>query len=288
MIKFASPKSCRIVRPRFIALIAAAIALFCSASLSWAAAPDFAPATFKVFTPGTSTVIGQAHFNVTEEDGGALIVGSDARYTSGQSDSEEDRLQAPANGGLPRQISFSHKFFEADGSPDRSDKADMVTGQASCTINQNGHADVHSAKLVFPADTYAGAPVMIPLRDALMAKVARTVRFHYFTCVPGPRVVTVTAQVGPPAPWKYGQGRTVQVDIQPDFGWLNAVIAPFLPAVRAWFDPSRQWYLVGVESARYYRGAKILMIGEAPAAATAPNRAFSSAASVGIDGERSR
>jgi hypothetical protein len=271
MTKSASPISCRIARSVIIVLIAAATALFFSPGLSRAAAPDFAPATFKVLTPGTSTVIGQAHFNVTEEEDGALIVGSDARYTSGETDSEEDHLEAPVKGGLPHQISFSHKFFAADGSPDRADKADMVTGQASCTITQNGHADVHSAKLVFPADTYAGAPVMIPLRDALMAKVTRTVRFHYFTCVPGPRVVTVTAQVGPPAPWKYGQGRTVQVDIQPDFGWLNAVIAPFLPAVRAWFDPSKQWYLVGVESARYYRGVKILMVGEPPAATTAPN-----------------
>jgi hypothetical protein len=252
-------------------LIAAATTLFCSVALCQAAAPDFAPATFKVLTPGTSTVIGQAHFNVTEEEGGALIVGSDARYTSGETDSEEDRLEAPVKGGLPHQISFSHDFFAADGSPDRADKANMVTGQASCTITQNGHDDVQRAKLVFPADTYAGAPVMIPLRDALMAKVTRTVRFHYFTCVPGPRVVTVTAQVGPPAAWKYGQGRTVQVDIQPDFGWLNAVIAPFLPAVRAWFDPSRQWYLVGVESARYYRGAKILMVGQPPTVAAAPN-----------------
>ena len=108
MTKSASPISCRIARPVLIALIAAATALFFSPGLSRAAAPDFAPATFKVLTPGTSTVIGQAHFNVTEEEGGALIVGSDARYTSGETDSEEDHLEAPVKGGLPHQISFSH------------------------------------------------------------------------------------------------------------------------------------------------------------------------------------
>src|SRR5271168_1302449 len=110
MTKSASPRSCRLARPAFVALIAAVTTLFCSAALCRAAAPDFAPATFKVLTPGTSTVIGQAHFNVTEGKGGALIVGSDARYTSGETDSEEDHLEAPVKGGLPHQISFSHDF----------------------------------------------------------------------------------------------------------------------------------------------------------------------------------
>jgi hypothetical protein len=261
MSKFESPLPSR-MSIRFLAAVAV---IMMTSIVARAEAPDFAPATFKVLTPNTSTVIGQAHFDVTEEGGGAVIVRSNARYTNGETDNEEDRLAAAVKGGLPRQLSFIHEFFKADGSPDRTDKANLLTGQASCTINLGGVPDVQSAKLVFPADTYAGAPVMIPLRDELMAKVARRVTFHYFTCVPGPRVVSITAQVGPPAPWKYVKGvSTVQVDLQPDFGWLNPIIAPFLPAVRAWFDPTRQWYVVGIESARYYRGAKILMVGEIP------------------------
>ncbi|HEX4211123.1 MAG TPA: hypothetical protein VHY56_12055, partial [Candidatus Binataceae bacterium] len=240
-------------------------------SVSRAATVDFAPATFKVFTPDTSTVIGQAHFHVTEHKDGALLVRSNARYTNGDTDNEEDLLAAPLKGGLPRQLRFSHDFFNADGSPDRSDKADLVTGQASCTTNEAGHASVTSAKLDFPPDTYAGAPVVMPVRDALMAKVKRAIKFHYFTCVPGPRIVSVTAQVGPLAPWQYVQERTIQVDLQPDFGWLNVIIAPFLPAVRAWFDPSRSWYLVGVQSARYYRGPKILMVGDVAHVASSHN-----------------
>lgn len=236
------------------------------ASAGRAAPPDFAPGTFKVLTPDTSTVIGQAYFDVTQEGGGAATVRSNARYNDGETDNEVDRMAAPIKGGLPRQLSFVHDFFNPDGSPDRSDKADLITGQASCTINQGGRADVQSAKLVFPADTYAGAPVMIPLRDALMVKVARPVSFHYFTCLPGPRIVAITAKVGPLAPWKYGKQPAVQVDLLPDFGWLNPVITPFLPAVRAWFDPARSWYVVGIESARYYRGAKIVMVGVIPPA----------------------
>jgi hypothetical protein len=245
------------------ALTAAVAVLLMSASVG-AAPLDFGPETFKVFAPGTSTLIGHAHYHVSEQANGAVIVRSNARYTNGDTDREEDRLAAPAKGGLLRQLTFSHDFFNPDGSPERADKADFVTGQATCTIYEDGHADVHSAKLDFPTDTYAGAPVVLPLRNAVIDKVTGPTRFHYFTCVPGPRLVSVTAHVGPPAPWKYVEGDVVKVDIQPDFGWLNVIISPFLPAIHAWFDPSRQWYVVGVESARYYRGPKILMVGELP------------------------
>ncbi|HUN56935.1 MAG TPA: hypothetical protein VMU41_02380 [Candidatus Binataceae bacterium] len=247
----------------------AATAMLTLASANSAAATEFGPATFKILSPETSTLIGQVHFQVNELADGGLTVRSNARYTNGDTDNEEDRLAAPVKGGLPRQLTFSHDFFNPDGSLDRTNKADFVTGQATCTIYEDGQADVHSAKLDFPPDTYAGAPVVLPLRGALIGKVNLPIRFHYFTCVPSPRVVSVSAQVGTPAPWKYIEGDTVQVAIKPDFGWLNTVIAPFLPAVRAWFDPSRQWYLVGVESARYYRGPKILMVGDlAPTAAS--------------------
>ena len=43
-------------------------------------------------------------------------------------------------------------------------------------------------------------------------------------------------------------------------GWINAVIAPFLPRIQAWFDPSEDWFFVGGQSARYYKGLKYLMV----------------------------
>jgi len=82
--------------------------------------------------------------------------------------------------------------------------------------------------------------------------------------VPGPRVVSVLGSANPPTKWPYASIPVVKVNLQPDFGWINAIISPFLPSVAAWFEPSRQWYLAGVESARYYRGPRILLVGVAP------------------------
>jgi hypothetical protein len=245
------------------ALTAATAASFIFAAVARAAVADIAPTTFQVLDPSTSKVIGQVRFTVTQQPRGAETVRSEAHYRNGDYDSEEDHLIPGAGGGPLKQISFSHSFFRPNGSPDRSSQANFVTGQASCTTMVNGLATVKSADFQFGTDTYAGAPVVIPLRHALMAQ-AQSMEFHYFTCVPDPRVVSVVAQPDPPAPWQYAHGAVVKVDLQPDFGWLNDIIAPFLPSVGAWFDPSRQWFLVGVESARYYRGPKILMVDDPP------------------------
>ena len=55
------------------------------------------------------------------------------------------------------------------------------------------------------------------------------------------------------------------MDIKPDLGWLGTVIAPFLPELRAWFDPSDNWTLAGGEFSRYYRGPRIMLVREIPA-----------------------
>ena len=191
---------------------------------------------------------------------GERTVASDASYLNGDYDSEEDHLIPAPGGGPLRQVSFVHSFFHRGGTPDRSSQANFLTGAASCTINGNGRPNVHTADFRFGADTYAGAPVVIPLRAALLAQTARVIEFHYFACVPGPRLVSVRATAGTAAPWPFASAPAVKVDLQPDFGWINAIIAPFLPSVAAWFEPSRQWYLAGVESARYYKGPKILMV----------------------------
>jgi hypothetical protein len=55
-----------------------------------------------------------------------------------------------------------------------------------------------------------------------------------------------------------------QVDVKPDFGWINVVIAPFLPEIRAWFSPGDDSFFVGCETARYYKGLKYLMVHSRP------------------------
>jgi hypothetical protein len=229
----------------------------------WSQQMIYGPSTFKILDPETSKLLGQVHFIVTKSADGGQIVRSEARYLDGDYDREEDHLIPSPGGGSPRQATFSHSFFHADGSPDRSSQADFLNGHASCTTIENGHPVVHSADFEFGTDTYAGAPVVVPLRYALMSSAGKDAEFHYFTCVPGPRVVSVLGSANPPAKWPFGSTLVVKVDLQPDFGWINAIIAPFLPSVAAWFEPARQWKLAGVESARYFEGPKILMVSDA-------------------------
>jgi hypothetical protein len=270
-LSFAFTRSALARRPCAIILVLTAGLSFAVAG--WSAENPYGPSSFKILDPATSKLLGQVHFTVTEAADGGQTVRSDARYLNGDYDSEEDHLVPSAKRGPLRQVTFSHSFFHPDGSPDRSSQANFLTGRASCTTIENGRAVVQSADFEFGTDTYAG--VIVPLRDALMSKAARPAEFHYFACVPGPRVVSVRGSANPPAPWRYASATVMKVDLQPDFGWINVIIAPFLPSVAAWFDPSRQWYLAGVESARYYKGAKILMVADAPLARKIPGATHS-------------
>jgi hypothetical protein len=237
-------------------------------AISAAVTPDFVPPRFTILAIDGSTVIGSSRFKVANEPGGVQLVSSESQFNDGDCDREVDRLvSADRGGGLPRQVSFSHHFYHADDSPDRSISADFLSGKAVCTTYESGHTKVRSATIDFPRDTYAGGSVIIPPRSGLMTSLSKPIAFHYFTCMPGPRVVSVRALPSAPSPWKHYPGRVVQVDLQPDFGWISSVIAAFLPNIRAWFDPARQWFVAGVETARYYRGTKTLLVAEQPSTA---------------------
>ena len=34
-------------------------------------------------------------------------------------------------------------------------------------------------------------------------------------------------------------GKLLKLELEPDFGWLDILIAPFLPKIYAWFDRNR-------------------------------------------------
>jgi hypothetical protein len=55
----------------------------------------------------------------------------------------------------------------------------------------------------------------------------------------------------------------VEVRIRPDFGWLNFLIAPFVPEMDAWFEPLRDWAYVGGKEGRFYKGPEIVLVGTA-------------------------
>jgi hypothetical protein len=60
--------------------------------------------------------------------------------------------------------------------------------------------------------------------------------------------------------WTSYGAEALRVEVRPDFGWLNVIIAPFVPKLHAWFDPNDGWAFVGDEAARYYKGPRIMLV----------------------------
>jgi hypothetical protein len=210
-------------------------------------------------------VIGHAHFGVTTDDDGLTSVRGEYHFLDGTYDIDESTVRPGVAGNLPMLVRSHHSFFFADGSHDRESRTEVATGTGTCTVYTNGAPQVSSAKFDFPADTFAGDAVMLPLRRFVAAGGNGSISFHDFNCLPGPKLLKVTATAGAPAPWDYYPGNLMQVDVKPDFGWINVVIAPFVPQIRAWFDPGDDGFFVGGEAARYYKGLKYLMVRTRPA-----------------------
>ncbi len=231
-----------------------------------AAGIDFPPTDYVIRGVDGASVIGRVHFSLEPGPGGLRTVHGDYHYANGDYDVEDETVREVPGAAAPQFVRSRHAFFKPDGSPERIGEADLAAGYGECTVYENGVAHATRAQLVFPPDTYAGAAVMIPLRDYLVAGAAGHAVFHVFNCVPEPKVVKVTAHVHRAAPWPYYPGELVQVSLKPDFGWLNLVIGPFLPEIRAWFDPNDDWVFVGGESARYYKGRKIMLVRAYPKA----------------------
>jgi hypothetical protein len=227
-----------------------------------AASLDFPPTDFKLLSADGSIVIGRAHFKIAARSSGRALVQGEYQYTAGEYDIDEDWLEMPRAADLPRLLSYRHAFFHANGSLDRVNEADLKSGQASCTIYVNGEAETQKAQLTFPADTYAGPAVALPIRNFIRRGSTESAEFHDFSCAPGPKIYLVKASIERPAQWTLYPGKLVQVDIKPEFGLLDILVAPFLPKIRLWFDPAEDFELVGAESSRYYTGLNFIMVRE--------------------------
>jgi hypothetical protein len=224
------------------------------------ASVDLSPASFKLLTSDGSQTIGKAYFEVSRPTGDLVVRG---RYTfvSGEYDVDEVWLARRSNTNLPALARYRHSFFHADGSLDRVSDADLKSGQASCSVYINGKPRTDRAKLNFPSDTYAGPAVSLPIRDFLRGSNG-SAAFHDFHCAPGPKIYAVKVSAQQLGHWKFYPGQSLEVDVQPDFGRLNLLVAPFLPKVRLWFDPTRDFELIGAQTARYYKGLEFLMVQE--------------------------
>jgi hypothetical protein len=122
-----------------------------------------------------------------------------------------------------------------------------------------------------PSDVYAGAAMMLPLQKSLRDGDLSSIVMHDFACMPGPRVIKVEAYAQPPTSWDLYPGKLVRTTIRPDFGWLDYLIAPFVPEMHAWFNPGDDFHFVGAQFARFYKGPEVILArtdDASPAAAT--------------------
>jgi hypothetical protein len=219
---------------------------------------------FDVLNSDGTEVIGRSRYQLTPRTDDLLDGEGYSHFKDGEYDVESDTLRSRP-GQLPEMMTLSHRFYNTDGSLQRISFADFRTGQASCTRYQEGVATTTSATLEFTSDSFGGSAVVLPLQQALAQGSNEPLKLHAFNCIPGPRLIAVKARASQPSHWSHYPGQSVELDIEPDLGFLNAVIAPLLPKLRAWVDPSRNWQLVGAQFSRYFRGPQIILVREAQA-----------------------
>jgi hypothetical protein len=218
--------------------------------------------SFKVLNADGTAVIGYSYFELSREKD-RLIGQGHACFTDGEHDIEYDTLKLRA-GQAPAVLTLDHKFYNPDGSLQRAISANFLTGQASCTRYQNGVARIDSARLNFSADSYGGSAVILPLQQYLAEGKKRSFKMQAFNCVPKPRLIAVQAIVHPLSHWNLYPRPTVEVDIRPDLGWMSTLVAPWLPRLRAWFDPLDNWSFVGGEFSRFFQGPRIMLVRQMP------------------------
>jgi hypothetical protein len=84
---------------------------------------------------------------------------------------------------------------------------------------------------------------------------------HAFSCAPTPKIFAISVNIDPGnAVWTTYGAEAIRVEVRPDFGLLNLVIAPFVPKLHAWFDPNDRLAFIGDEAARYYKGDPIMLV----------------------------
>jgi hypothetical protein len=233
---------CDAIRLRLVVL--ALVALWLGPTIAYAEPFDIIPSDFNILDGAGAQVIGHGHYEVIRDGKGYATTFGKDRFNNGEYDTERDKLELQGDNRMPRMLTFEHTFFNADGTLQRVNKADLQTGAASCIRYENGQP-IRNAVLQFPTGTFAGSAIVIPLKGSLLLGDRREIVLHDFNCVPGPKILKVNAYPQSPSKWTYFPSEVVRVAIKPDFGWLDFIIAPFVPEMSAWFSPADDWRFVG-------------------------------------------
>jgi hypothetical protein len=220
----------------------------------------FPASDFSILGRDGGNTIGRSHFEVTH-DGDSDVLHGESHYFDGQYDIEVDRFAPAGDGSTPTLVHYDHRFFDARGAPLLVTTADFRNGAVVCTEYRGATPLTRAASLDIPPGTWAGSSVLIAIQDALRRSAAVHLKLSYLNCAPGPRLLTVEVTLvrGARAS-RFIPEEALEVGVRVDFGWLNFVIARFMPETRAWFDASRSFKFVGAELPRYYGGPEVLMI----------------------------
>jgi hypothetical protein len=219
-----------------------------------------------IFSADDKKIIGHGRYSSSRSGNTDLIRGEN-KYLDGASDLELDYLKPGDSGMAPTLMRHQYSSINADGSPQFVESLDSASGAASCTEYVNGTAQVHQATLDVPSDTYAGATQLMFIVARLRQGARETIKFHGFNCVPKPKIFSIAVSLPTEREeWAMYPGKLVKLALQPDFGWFDILITPFLPKVYVWVDPNNNWNYVGGLYDRFYKGPHILTVRATPRA----------------------
>ena len=265
-----APKSKHRGQARFLGICGAIlVTLTVSASAKSAEPLDFRPSDVNILDADSGTLIGHGHYEV-DRVGNQFVLHGENRYLSGEYDIEEDRLDATGDHSRPTLRRYRHDFYDAAGTLVVASHLDVETGLGVCGRVENGAMSMTSEPLNFGADTYAGASILLPIQEFLRrGDINGTLDLHVFNCFPSPKLIAVRMKrVAKKQTWSQYPGELEEIDIKPNFGFFTIIVAPFVPKLAAWFDPTRDFLLVGAQLQRYYKGVKIILVRAHPANAT--------------------
>jgi hypothetical protein len=221
-----------------------------------------------IYNPAGTQLLGKAHY-VVSQHGSVVTIEGHNEFIDGQRDVEHDTLKS-VDGEIPRMVTYQHDFFDTHGAALLNASADAVTGKTTCAKYENGKGTVETAVLQFPEDTYAGASVLVPVSDQLR-QGGTDLDIHVFDCALGPRILTLHADLAR-SPWSFRphDGELAKAEARPVFGWFNVFLKPFVPTIRMWFDPLRDYAFVGGMLSRYFRGPEVLLVSMTPTIKSQP------------------
>ena len=156
-------------------------------------------------------------------------------------------------------MTYRHQFFNPDGTLQYEDSLDARAGDLACKRYDSAVPDIRETITKIPPDTYAGATQLMLLVGRLR-EAAPNITFHSFNCIPDPKIIAIMATPQGSTSWDMYPGILKKMEMKPDLGMLNALVAPFIPKVYAWFDPADAFNYVGGRFDRYYKGRHVLMV----------------------------